>query len=143
MAKLPDYALLLAISLLTACASKAPTTPLRTADAAIDWSKAKAIDVGLSDFEFTPSHLTFAAGRPVRLMLTNTGSDRHDFSAPAFFADAAFRTGGTLPVKGGVSLAKDQKAEIDLVPGKPGQYELDCTEFLHDMFGMTGHIAVQ
>ncbi|HTJ64018.1 MAG TPA: cupredoxin domain-containing protein [Alphaproteobacteria bacterium] len=143
MTGLSKGAVLVMVAALTGCASKTPATPPRTADAAIDWSKAKEVDVGLSDFEFTPSRLTFTAGQPVRLMLANTGSDRHDFSAPAFFADAAFRSGGTLPVKGGVSLAKDQKAEIDLVPGKPGQYELDCTEFLHDMFGMTGHIAVQ
>ena len=142
MARLPQCALLLLTAALAACASKTPDKPLGTADAATDWSKAKEIDVAMTDFEFTPSQLTVTAGQPVRLILTNTGTDRHDFSAPTFFADAAFRTGGAAPAKGKISLAKDEKAEVDLVPGKAGQYDLDCTEFLHDLFGMTGHIAV-
>jgi uncharacterized cupredoxin-like copper-binding protein len=142
MPKLPRCALLLMMAALAACASKGPQKPLSAADAAVDWSKAKLIDVAMTDFEFTPSKLTFTAGKPVRLVLTNGGTDRHDFSAPAFFSDAAFRAGGTVPAKGGVSLAKGEKAEVDFVPGKAGQYDLDCTEFLHDVFGMTGHITV-
>ena len=78
----------------------------------------------------------------VKLVLVNDGTDRHDFSAPTFFAGASLRQGSTGPAGGKVSLAKGQSAEIDLVPGAPGQYPLTCTEFLHEMFGMTGTITV-
>jgi uncharacterized cupredoxin-like copper-binding protein len=129
---------------LSACATNQPASnqPLSAADAAVDWTHAKTVAVTLSDFEFTPDHLTLRAGQPVRLMLSNTGSGKHDFSAPAFFAAAAFKMGGTPPVAGKVSLAQNQRAEIDVVPSTPGQYPLDCTEFLHDMLGMTGQIPV-
>jgi uncharacterized cupredoxin-like copper-binding protein len=143
MARLQGIVPMMAFALLSACAMHMPANqPLRAADSTVNWTSAKTVAVGLSDFEFTPDHLTLRAGQPVRLMLTNTGSGKHDFSAPAFFAAASFRVGGTPPIAGKVSLAGNQKAEIDLVPGTPGQYPLDCTEFLHDMLGMTGQITV-
>jgi uncharacterized cupredoxin-like copper-binding protein len=143
MAKLSGVMPIIAFALLSACASHQGTNqPLRAADATVDWTSAKTVTVGLSDFEFTPDQLTLRAGQPVRLILSNTGSGKHDFSAPAFFAAAAFRPGGTPPIAGKVSLAGNQKVEVDLVPGTPGQYPLDCTEFLHDMLGMTGQITV-
>jgi len=142
MIRLSGGALTLSL-VLSACAThQATNEPLRAADPNVDWTVAKTVTVGLSDFEFTPDHLTLRAGQPVRLLLTNTGSGKHDFSAPAFFAAASFRVGGTPPVAGKVSLAQNQKAEIDVVPITPGQYPLDCTEFLHDMLGMTGQITV-
>lgn len=116
---------------------------VQTAAATIDWGGAKAVAVNLTDFDFTPSQLGFQAGQPVRLVLANTGSGLHDFSAPAFFAAASYRQGGTLPRGGKVAVAQNQTAEIDLVPGAPGQYPLDCTEFLHAMLGMTGAINVE
>ncbi len=128
---------------LAACAPK-PTTldQVRTAAPGIDWSAAKPVSVKLTDFDFTPSNLSLQAGQPVRLMLSNSGSGLHDFSAPAFFAAASFRQGTALPAGGKVPVAKDASAEVDLVPGTPGQYPLECTEFLHTMLGMTGTIAV-
>ncbi len=143
MTKLSGCMLALVFAL-SACTTHQPAAnqPLRAADASIDWTHVKTIAIGLSDFEFSPDHLTLSAGQPVRLILSNTGSGKHDFSAPAFFAASAFRVGGTPPMAGKVSLAGNQKAEIDLVPGTPGQYPLDCTEFLHDMLGMTGQITV-
>ena len=143
MTKLSGVMAIAACACLGACAThQAPNQPLRAADASVDWTHARTITVALSDFEFTPDHLTLHSGQPVRLMLSNTGSGKHDFSAPAFFAAASFRVGGTPPTAGKVSLDGNQKAEIDLVPGTPGQYPLDCTEFLHDMLGMTGQITV-
>ena len=143
MTKLSGCMLALAFAL-GGCAThqQAINQPLHAADASVDWTHAQTVTVGLSDFEFTPDHLTLHAGQPIRLMLSNTGSGKHDFSAPAFFAASTFKMGGTPPIAGKVSLAGNQKAEIDLVPGTPGQYPLDCTEFLHDMLGMTGQITV-
>ena len=115
---------------------------MQAAAASIDWGAAKTMTVKLTDFDFTPSDLTVGAAQPVKLVLVNDGSGVHDFSSPAFFAAAALRQGSTTPAGGKVSVAKGQSAEIDLVPGAPGKYPLTCTEFLHDMLGMTGTITV-
>jgi plastocyanin len=127
---------------LGACAShSAKPDYVQAAAATIDWASAKPVTVKLTDFDFTPSQLNIQAGQPVRLILANNGSDLHDFSAPAFFAAASFRQGGTVPAGGKVAVAQDKTVEVDLVPGA-GQYPLDCTEFLHTMLGMTGTIDV-
>jgi uncharacterized cupredoxin-like copper-binding protein len=133
----------LAFLALTACASH-PATPdrMQPAAATIDWGAAKTVTVKMTDFDFTPSAVEFAAAQPVKLMLVNDGTDRHDFSAPAFFAAASLRQGSAAPAGGKVALDKGKSAELDLVPGAPGQYPLTCTEFLHEMFGMTGTITV-
>jgi len=115
---------------------------MRPAAASIDWGTAKTVTVKLTDFDFLPSDLTFDSSQPVKLMLVNDGSGRHDFSAPAFFAASALRAGSTGPAGGKISVDKGQSAEIDLVPGTPGTYPLTCTEFLHEMLGMTGTITV-
>jgi uncharacterized cupredoxin-like copper-binding protein len=133
----------LAFLVLAGCASHpAPPDHLQPAAASIDWNAAKTVTVKMTDFDFTPSAVSFEAAQPVKLMLVNDGTDRHDFSAPAFFAGAALRQGSSGPAGGKISLAKGQSAEIDLVPSAPGAYPLTCTEFLHEMFGMTGTITV-
>jgi uncharacterized cupredoxin-like copper-binding protein len=138
-----SLAFALAATFLAGCAGKpVPAGAPAIASSAVDWSRSDTVAVDLTDFKFSPSRLVFAAGRPVRLLLTNGGSGRHDFSAPAFFAAASFRPGGAAPADGAVSLDKGQSAEIDLIPSTPGRYPLECAEFLHDMFGMTGEITV-
>jgi uncharacterized cupredoxin-like copper-binding protein len=133
----------LAIIVLAGCAAHPATeAKLQPAPAGIDWAAAPEMNVALADFDFTPGNPTFRAGQPVKLVLTNTGSGRHDFSAPEFFAAARYRPDGGLPAGGKVAVDKGQKAEIDLVPGAAGSYPLECTEFLHTMFGMTGQITV-
>ena len=126
-----------------ACATH-PSAPdkLAATPASIDWSSAPTVTVKLTDFDYTPSALSFAAGKPVKLVLINSGSDLHDFSAPAFFAGSALKPGSTGPAGGKVAVEKGQTAEIDLVPGTPGKYPLECTELLHAMLGMTGTITV-
>ena len=136
-------ALLAPSFVLGACASRpAAPDPMQAADAAIDWNAAKTVTVKMTDFDFTPSGVDFAAARPVKLVLVNDGTDRHDFSSPAFFAAASLRQGSMGPAGGKVAVDKGKSAEIDLVPGAAGQYPLTCTEFLHEMFGMTGTVTV-
>jgi uncharacterized cupredoxin-like copper-binding protein len=134
---------LLAMLALGACASH-PAAPdhVQAAPATIDWTAAKTVTVKLTDFDFSPSQLTFQSGQPVKLVLANNGSGLHDFSAPAFFAASSFRQGGAVPAGGKIAVGQDKTAEIDLVPGAAGQYPLECTEFLHTMLGMTGTITV-
>src|SRR5271155_5626075 len=103
--------LLVPLLILGACASR-PAAPdhLQPAAASIDWGAAKTMTVKLTDFEFLPSDLTFDSAQPVRLMLFNDGSGRHDFSAPAFFAASALRAGSTAPAGGKISVDKGQSA---------------------------------
>ncbi len=77
-----------------------------------------------------------------RLHLTNTGKDLHEFTAPAFFAEALVRDPPKL-ANGGqeVVLQPGETADIDLVPKRPGKYDLRCAD--HDWDGMVGSIEVQ
>lgn len=129
------------IVVLSGCASKV-SIPITMAPAGIDWANAPVYAVSMTDFEFTPPHPIFRVGRPVRLVIVNNGTGHHDFAAPTFFSTATYRTGTALPVQGKIALAAGEKTEIDLVPGTPGEYALECTMFLHATFGMTGAITV-
>jgi uncharacterized cupredoxin-like copper-binding protein len=133
----------LAALTLAACASDVQTpTPIVLAPSGVDWHDARVVAVSMSDFEFTPAHPVFRVGQPVRLVLVNDGSGHHNFSAPAFFAAATYRQGTALPVGGQIALSEGEKTELDLIPGTPGEYAVECTVFMHAMFGMTGAITV-
>jgi uncharacterized cupredoxin-like copper-binding protein len=100
------------------------------------------VTVRLSNFAFAPEHLRLKAGVPVRLRLVNESSGGHDFSAPAFFAAGSFPSVSPVPRDGGVAVASHQTVELTIVPRTPGSYRLECTHFLHSMFGMHGTIEV-
>jgi uncharacterized cupredoxin-like copper-binding protein len=102
----------------------------------------ETITVRLSNFSFTPEHLRLKAGVPVRLRLMNESTGGHDFSAPAFFAASALPPGFPAPPDGGVAVGSHQTVEITVVPRVPGAYRLECTHFLHGIFGMHGTIEV-
>lgn len=98
------------------------------------------VEVRLSSFDFAPSTIRLAAGRPVVLHLVNDGRGGHNFSAPEFFASARDVSG---PVRDGtVEVPGRQSADIRLVPAR-GTYSLRCTHTLHTAFGMTGEIVVE
>jgi len=128
---------------LAACASPAPPAPPPALASAsgVDWATARPVTVRLTDFAFTPDHLSFASGVPVRLTLVNAGSGTHDFSAPRFLATVAYRPGAAA-ADSDITLKAGQTTELDFVPGPTGTYPLECTEFLHATFGMTGMIEV-
>jgi plastocyanin len=108
----------------------------------IDWSKAETVTVKLTDFEYSPAYLRFHAGRPIHLILVNKGTGRHDFSAPEFFSAVTVRPGSSAPVDGTIDVAKNETKEVDLLPVTTGSYKLECTHFLHSLFGMHGMIEV-
>jgi plastocyanin len=100
----------------------------------------RTVEIRLSSFDFTPSTIRLAAGRPVVLHLVNTGGGGHNFAAPEFFAAA---TGVQGPVqRGRVEVAGRQSVDIRLTPAR-GTYRLRCTHTLHTSFGMTGRIVVE
>jgi uncharacterized cupredoxin-like copper-binding protein len=103
-----------------------PTTPA-----------SETITVRLSNFDFNPEHLRLKAGVPVRLHLANESGRGHDFSSPAFAA-SGFPPGMAAPPEGTVPFGSHQT----VVPCTPGVYHLECTHFLHSLFGMHGTIEV-
>ncbi len=109
---------------------------------AVDWSKPEAMRVELVDYRFIPDHLTFRHDVTYRLHLENHGKDLHEFTAPAFFAEAIVRTPGKL-ANGGeeVVVQPGETVDVDLVPQRAGHYELSCAD--HDWDGMVGSIDVQ
>jgi len=94
----------------------------------------------LSNFAFTPKLLQLRVGVPVRHMV-NDSSGGHSFSAPAFFAASTYPS-GTPSRDGKVELAAHASADVTLVPRTGGTYKVECTHFLHSLFGMTGTIVV-
>jgi len=131
----------LAMALLIASCSS--TKVLRSpAPLDTDWSGAETVTVKLADFEFQPEHVALKVRRPIRLILVNTGSDIHDFSAPEFFSAVMYRPGAVVGPDGRIEVAEGQSKEVDIVPIAEGSYDLECTEFLHSLFGMTGKIEV-
>jgi uncharacterized cupredoxin-like copper-binding protein len=102
----------------------------------------QTITVRLSSFAFDPEQVRLQANRPVRLLLVNESSGRHNFTAPSFFAASSIATGSLAPNNGEVEVAAHGTVEIDLVPQRPGTYPLECTHFLHALFGMKGTIEV-
>ena len=98
------------------------------------------VEVRLSNFEFAPEEIRLTAGAPVTLILVNSGSGGHNFSAREFFAAAREVTG---PVENGtVEVPGHRRVEVRLTPAR-GSYRLRCTHTLHTAFGMSGRIVVE
>ena len=102
---------------------------------------AETIAVRLSSFAFNPDPLRLRVGVPVRLHLENASGGSHNFSAPAFFAASLFPIGSPAQ-NGKVEVAGKSSVDITLTPRAPGTYKVECTHFLHSLFGMTGTIIV-
>jgi uncharacterized cupredoxin-like copper-binding protein len=103
---------------------------------------AQTVTIALTNFAFTPDHITLRAGVPVRLRLVNQSDGAHDFSAPALFAASNFVPGSTAPAGGSIEVGSHQTVDVALTPRVPGSYPVECTHFLHSMFGMTATIQV-
>lgn len=102
----------------------------------------RTITVSLSNFAFEPAQIRLKAGVQARLRLVNDSSGGHDFSAPAFFGSSTYPPGSSPPVDGDVAVAAHRSVEITLVPRAIGIYRVECTHFLHSLFGMHGTIEV-
>lgn len=125
---------LLALASITLPSACAATHSIEThaASAATDFEHAQKVIIALSNFQVTPSNIDLVAGKPYLLMLEDTGSGDHDFTAPGEIARVA---------GGQVELGGHRKVSIHLVPAA-GEYKLACTHFGHAMLGMTGTITV-
>jgi len=105
--------------------------------------EAEMVTVRLSNFAFTPNLLHLRSGVPVRLRMVNDSGGSHSVSAPALFLLASAFPDGAPPAGGKVELGPGQTQDLLLVPHAVGTYKLECTHFLHGLFGMTGSIVVE
>jgi len=124
------------------CAAGVLLAAASVAAPAVDWSKPQIVRVEMVDYRFIPDHLTFRHGVTYRLHLENRGTDLHEFTAAAFFAEAIVRDPGKL-ANGGqeVVVQPGETVDVELMPQKAGTYDLRCAD--HDWDGMVGSIDVQ
>jgi plastocyanin len=101
----------------------------------------ESISIRLSNFAFTPDRLRLRVGVPFRLRFVNDSGGGHNFTAPAFFAASAV-VGGSPPPDRKMDVAAGTTVELTLVPRVAGTYPVECTHFLHSLFGMKGTIEV-
>jgi uncharacterized cupredoxin-like copper-binding protein len=117
--------------------------------ASADWSHAQSIDVRLSSFAFSPANLSLARGQAYKLHLVNSSGHTHTFSSDDLFGAVAVQkvqrgVRSQTSIHGnGISLARDEEADLYLVPVRPGTYHIYCSEFMHDIMGMHGTVTIQ
>lgn len=107
-----------------------------------DWSKAITVSMVMSEYQFTPDHLSFERGKPYRLHLANAGRELHEIDAPEFFKTIT-PADPTMLVREGqeIDVEPGQQADFLFVPNATGQFPFECED--HVDFGMTGSIAVK
>ena len=116
--------------------------------AAADWSKAKGVEIAMSEYSFAPEHLQFKKGQPYRLHLVNTGFQPHTFTSEPFFKAIAVQklTSNEQDVPSprlkSIGVAAGEAKDLYFVAVTSGTYPFDCSEPLHHTFGMTGTILV-
>jgi len=103
---------------------------------------AQTVTVRLSNFDFAPAKFRLRVGVPVHLQLINDSTGGHDFSAPAFFA-ASTLVSGLPPRDGTVEVPPKGSVDLTVVPRALGTYKVECTHFMHSLFGMSGTISVE
>ncbi len=129
----PNVKLLAGIAL--AIASAAPAV-------AADPSQPRPVTVVASEYEFSPTKLSFKRGVAYRLHIENHGKETHEFHAPAFFASVELADPTVLNAdKTEIVIQPGEAKDLSFVAKKPGRYKLICSD--HDWAGMTGAITVK
>lgn len=117
---------------------------------AADWSKMETVTVVMSEFAFAPQPLVFRQGVPYKLVIENTGSEKHYFTAEDFFRAIATRklqsnTDGEVkaPYFSAIEVYPGRSLDLYFIPVTAGTYELICTIAGHAGMGMTGKIRIE
>src|SRR5687768_14401142 len=129
---------------------------LRLAVAGVSWLlvacagatvDAQTVGVETSSLKFLPASLEVAAGRPVRLTLTNQDALEHDFSILEFPVEGTVQTIGHSAHEMGaaaeqadlhVGAAANSAGTVQFTPSQPGTYEFFCAVPGHRVAGMVG-----
>ena len=102
------------------------------------------VEVHLSNYRFTPRTIVLDHGRSYVLRLANVSGGGHDFTAPAFFANANVAARDRRwTIEGEVEVPPRQMREIHLTAPRAGVYKLKCSHSFHKMLGMAGQIVVR
>jgi len=115
---------------------------------AADWDNAETVRVELGEYYFTPSALTFEAGKPYKVELVNVGQIKHEFTAEDFFASVAWRKAesGQSEIKAPyfteIEVFAGQTVELFFVPISTGTFDLLCEIEGHLEAGMRGTVTV-
>jgi uncharacterized cupredoxin-like copper-binding protein len=114
------------------------------AASAQNWKAAKRIDIDIADFKYTPNRIVLRHGQPYVLHFVNRARGGHDFTAKSFFSAAQISPGDRAKAyRGKVQLRGGESADIRVIAPAVANYDVHCSHFMHDTFGMTGVIAVQ
>lgn len=115
---------------------------------AAKWDAAPKVQVVLGEMFFTPKNLTFEAGKPYVIELTNKGKVKHEFSAGKFFRSVATRkmeNAGSevkVPFFTEVEVKAGKSVELFVIPTVTGSFEMLCEIKGHREGGMEGTITV-
>lgn len=149
------------VPLLAGCASLA-TPGAGAADYVVDsaaivkaanWEQMQTLTIELSEHEFDLKDIKLKANQPYRLVVKNTGTLDHYYTAAEFFKSVAWRKAMTPRPHGGEIKApyfnavevfkKGGVVELYLVPVKKGSFPVICTIDDHKEKGMFGTITVE
>lgn len=110
-------------------------------------ASAATVTVTASDFKFTPDVLNLTEGRPVTLVLKNSGSVEHTI-ASAYFSTQQLTVRGqsdqgeTAAKLKFVAVNPGATAEITFTPRGRGRFQFICSIEGHAEAGMVGTIVV-
>lgn len=95
----------------------------------------RSAEIILEDLRFTPSRLDAKVGVPMRVRLTNRGTERHDLNFPSLH----------MPGLQGVEsiLEPGETRTITLRFDQPGTHAFVCSLPGHAAAGMTGAVVVR
>jgi uncharacterized cupredoxin-like copper-binding protein len=116
--------------------------------ASADWDAMETVSVELGEFFFEPDVITLQVDQPYKLELKNAGTEKHEFTADAFYRSVAFRKAqDTLgeykgPHPSEIEVFAGQQTDLYLIPTQVGEYELVCEIEGHKEAGMVGKIVV-
>ena len=102
------------------------------------------IEVSLSNFSFTPNMLRLQRNTSYTLHLMNNASGGHSFSAPELFAAVMIAPEDSGKIANGrIEIPAGQAVDVHLTPMTAGTYQIVCTHFLHQTFGMRGSAIIE
>ena len=96
---------------------------------AFDWTTKPAVGVEVNETAFTPSELTFEVGIGYEFTITNTGTEKHFFTAKDFMFEVATRKTETAqsevkyPYFDSIEVFPGQWVEFYFIPVAPGTYD--------------------
>ena len=113
---------------------------------------ATEVTVEMTDFAYSPSSITVAAGQPVTLTVENIGNIEHDFVVQKIDAtteviqdsgsDAHHAHGEEQNYDLHVSAGAGETSILQLTVSEPGTYEIFCSVEGHKEAGMIGELTV-